>query len=123
MIGTAGAFGYRAFTSGPGGSANPPVIKADTTPAKIVPPAATPADAQGKPFQERIGTTTTERIVPREEQPVSLPVPPQPRPGAPQTAFAPTGGGPRWSRRRPRRRPAPSTSRSACGPRRSVRTR
>ena len=92
VIGTAGAFGYRAYTSGPGGSANPPVIKADTTPAKIVPPAAAPADAQGKPFQERIGTTTTERIVPREEQPVSLPVPPQPRPGAPQTAFAPTGG-------------------------------
>ena len=39
VIGTAGAFGYRAYTSGPGGSANPPVIKADTTPAKIVPPA------------------------------------------------------------------------------------
>ena len=94
VIGTAGAFGYRAFTSGPGGSANPPVIKADTTPAKIVPPAAAPADAQGKPFQERIGTATTERIVPREEQPVSLPVPPQPRPGAPQTAFAPTGAPP-----------------------------
>ena len=93
VIGTAGAFGYRAFTSGPGGSANPPIIKADTAPAKIVPPAATPTDAQGKPFQERISGTGTERVVPREEQPVSLPVPPQPRPNAPQNAFPPTGGG------------------------------
>ena len=38
VIGTAGAFGYRAFTSGSGAPANPPVIKADTAPAKIVPP-------------------------------------------------------------------------------------
>jgi len=96
VIGTAGAFGYRALTSSPGGSADPPVIKADTGQVKIVPPATPPADAQGnnKPFQERVATTTTERIVPREEQPVSLPVPPQPRPSAPQTAFAPTGAAP-----------------------------
>ena len=115
VIGTAGAFGYRAFTSGPGGSANPPVIKADTAPAKIVPPAATPTDAQGKPFQERIGTTTTERVVPREEQPVSLPVPPQPRPNAPQTAFAPTGGGALVA-------PPPSTSPGAFNEPKRVRT-
>ena len=94
VIGTAGAFGYRAFTSGSGGSTNPPTIKADTSPSKIVPPAPATADATGKPFQERLGTATTERIVPREEQPVSLPVPPQPRPNAPQTAFAPTGNAP-----------------------------
>ena len=115
VIGTAGAFGYRAFTSGPGGSANPPVIKADTAPAKIVPPAATPADAQGKPFQERIGTATTERIVPREEQPVSLPVPPQPRPGAPQNAFAPTGAAPLVA-------PPPSTPPGAFNEPKRVRT-
>jgi hypothetical protein len=115
VIGTAGAFGYRAFTSGPGGSANPPGIKADTAPAKIVPPAATPADAQGKPFQERIGTTTTERIVPREEQPVSLPVPPQPRPNAPQTAFAPTGAAPLVA-------PPPSTPPGAFNEPKRVRT-
>lgn len=90
VIGTAGAFGYRAFTSGPGGSANPPVIKADTGPAKIVPPTAPSADAQSKPFQERVGAASV--VMPREEQPVSLPVPPQPRPSAPQNAFPPTGG-------------------------------
>ena len=115
VIGTVGAFGYRAFTSGPGGTANPPVIKADTAPAKIVPPVAAPADAQGKPFQERIGTTTTERIVPREEQPVSLPVPPQPRPSAPQTAFAPSASAPLVA-------PPPSTPPGAFNEPKRVRT-
>lgn len=77
VIGTAGAFGYRAFTTNSGTSASPPVIKADTTPAKIVPPVAN-ADAQGKPFQDRIGAAPApERVVSREETPVSLPVPPR----------------------------------------------
>jgi hypothetical protein len=78
VVGTAGAFGYRAFT-GSTGPTNPPVIKADTTPAKIVPAApAQGTDASGKPFQERIGATgaTPERVVSREEQPVSLQVAP-----------------------------------------------
>jgi hypothetical protein len=75
VIGTAGAFGYRSFTNSSAATANPPVIKADTTPAKIVPPTATAsADAQNKPIQDRIGAPGTERVVPREEQPVSLPV-------------------------------------------------
>lgn len=78
VIGTAGAFGYRAYTTGSSGPANPPVIKADTTPAKIVPPAPANADASGKPFQDRVGAAPApERVVSREEQPVSLPVTPQ----------------------------------------------
>jgi len=92
VIGTAGAFGYRAFT-GPSTESAPPVIKADPTPAKTT-PVAPSADAQDKPFQERVGapgTVQTERIVPREEAPVAQPVPnatpwptpPQPRAGAP----------------------------------------
>jgi hypothetical protein len=93
VIGTAGAFGYRAYTSGTGGTSSPPVIKADTTPAKTVPPAPAPAptaDAQGKPFQDRIGgTDTATRTAPREEQPVALPAAPRaaaplPSPTAPQ---------------------------------------
>jgi hypothetical protein len=86
IIGTAGAFGYRAFTSGSGASPNPPVIKADPTPAKTVPaPTATAsADSQGKPFQDRVAApAAAERVVPREEQPVSLPVAP-PAPSAPR---------------------------------------
>ena len=90
VIGTAGAFGYRAFTSPSTGSDNPPVIKADTTPAKIVPPAPASSDAAAKPFQERIAGGGSERVVPREEQPVSLPLPPRANAPAatPQGAFA-----------------------------------
>ncbi len=86
VVGTAGAFGYRAFTGG-SGPANPPVIKADPTPAKIVPAQPQLASASDKPFQERIGATATapERVVPREEQPVSLPIQ-QPRAAAPAMA-------------------------------------
>jgi len=99
LIGTAGAFGYRAFT-GPSAGSAPPIIKADPTPAKST-PASPSADAADKPFQERVGapgTVQTERIVPREEAPVSQPVPqvgtaPWPAPpragaGAPPAAVA-----------------------------------
>jgi hypothetical protein len=87
VIGTAGAFGYRAFTSNSGGTSSPPVIKADPTPAKTIPAPTTTASADpSKPFQDRIGApASAERVVPREEQPVSLPVaPPVPRVTAPQ---------------------------------------
>jgi hypothetical protein len=86
VIGTAGAFGYRAFTSGSHAPAVPPVIKADPTPAKTVPtpPPQANAEAPSKPFQDRVAAPT-ERIVPREEQPVSLPIAPAaPRVTAPQ---------------------------------------
>lgn len=88
VIGTAGAFGYRAFT-GPSSDAPPPVIRADPNPSKSAP--ATTADAQDKPFQDRVGTpgaVQTERIVPREEAPVAQPVPsPQPQQMAPLGAW------------------------------------
>ncbi|TMJ01134.1 MAG: SPOR domain-containing protein [Alphaproteobacteria bacterium] len=87
VIGTAGAFAYRAYTSGSGSSSTPPIIKADPTPAKTVPAApAAAASADGKPFQDRIGAqASAERVVPREEQPVSLPIAPAaPRVTAPQ---------------------------------------
>src|SRR5207244_2159268 len=73
VVGTAGAFGYRAYTSGSSAPANPPIIKADPTPAKTVPAAPAPtASADSKPFQDRIGAqASAEKVVPREEQPVS----------------------------------------------------
>src|SRR5438128_787690 len=55
VIGTAGAFGYRAFTSGGSAPTNPPVIKADPTPPKTVPAPATTASVDSKPIQDRIG--------------------------------------------------------------------
>ena len=103
LVGTAGAFGYRAFTGG-SGDATPPIIKADPTPAKIM-AAAPPADAN-KPIQDRVGAATpvqTERIVPREEPPVAVPVAPQqqaaPAPVAPFGAVAPAPPSPNEPKR------------------------
>jgi hypothetical protein len=67
VVGTAAAFGYRAMFGISGTAMPPPVIKADTKPTKIVPA----TDASTKPIQDRVGVKT-ERIVPREEQPVEL---------------------------------------------------
>jgi hypothetical protein len=78
VLGTAGAFGYRAMFGGPGTSGPPPVIKADPNPTKIVPA----TDARAKPIQDRIGG---ERMVSREEQPIQMPD--TARGGAPRTVF------------------------------------
>jgi hypothetical protein len=70
VVGTAGALGYRAMF-GSSGSAPPPVIKADTTPSKVVPPAATAQS--NKLINDRIGEKIqSEKLVSREEQPVDL---------------------------------------------------
>ena len=97
VIGTAGAFGYRAFTSGSGAPANPPVIKADTTPAKIVPPRrrdpARKRAGQAVPGSHRRGRRRAERIVSREEQPVALPTAARAPVGA-SRRFAPAASAP-----------------------------
>jgi cell division protein FtsN len=69
VIGTGGAFAYRTYVSAPR-SGEVPVIKADPTPIKVVPP--TTADAANKLIQDRLGTAGTETLVPREEQPVDV---------------------------------------------------
>jgi hypothetical protein len=64
VVGTAGAFTYRA-TFGKGGSSSPLVIKRDPAPTKM---AVAQSDAQSsKPALERV-----ERIVPREEHPLDV---------------------------------------------------
>lgn len=68
VIGTAGAFAYRSYTSGPKGE--PPVIRADASPSKVVPPAPS-KDPSGKVITDRIGQSG-ERVVSREEQPVDV---------------------------------------------------
>ncbi len=84
IIGTAGAFGYRALF-GSSGSSPPPVIKADATPSKIVPATA---NASGKQITDRLGAPS-ERLVSREEQPIDLkekaPQPVFPNPPSPST--------------------------------------
>ncbi len=74
VVGTAAAFGYRAVFSGAGSVIPPPVIKADVRPSKVVPA----TDPNNKPIQDRIGVKT-EKIVPRQEEPVQQAAPGQPR--------------------------------------------
>jgi SPOR domain len=70
VLGTAGAFGYRTI-SGPSAPATaPPVIKADTTPSKIVP--SVNEQQSNKLIQDRVGGSQGERMVSREEQPVEV---------------------------------------------------
>jgi hypothetical protein len=67
VLGTAGAFGYRAMFHG-GSDGPPPLIRADNTPTKVAP---TPtADASSKSINDRLGSG--ERMVSREEQPIDL---------------------------------------------------
>ena len=69
VIGTAGAFGYRALFGTSSVSGPPPVIKADTAPSKIVPAAA----QSGKQITDRVNDKGIgEKLVSREEQPVAV---------------------------------------------------
>jgi hypothetical protein len=68
VLGTGGAFAYRTYV-GSARTGEPPVIKADTSPTKIVPAAA---DSNAK-VPDRLATGDgTEKIVPREEAPVDV---------------------------------------------------
>jgi SPOR domain len=73
VIGTAGAFGYRALFGSSDHSGPPPVIKADATPSKIV-PATTSKDAKsGKLIYDRVNNGgQNEKLVSREEAPVDI---------------------------------------------------
>lgn len=72
ILGTAGAFGYRALFGSSSSGSPPPVIKAETAPSKIVP--ATAKDAQSnKLITDRVTGPQGEKLVSREETPVSRP--------------------------------------------------
>ena len=70
IVGTAGAFGYRALFGSSGSRVPPPVIKADNTPIKVVPSAASKDPQSSKMITDRVGDRQAERLVPREEQPL-----------------------------------------------------
>jgi hypothetical protein len=93
VVGTAAAFGYRAWTGPSATTGEPPVIKAEQTPTKVVP--ATPSgDAQlSKQVYDRVGDRGGERMVPREEQPIDPRSAARPPSGA-QTGVLPPLGGP-----------------------------
>ena len=69
VVGTGAAFAYRTYVGTPR-SGEPPIIRADAGPTKIVP---SPADSASKtPDRMPGGGDGTEKIVPREEAPVDI---------------------------------------------------
>ncbi|WP_328516520.1 SPOR domain-containing protein [Tardiphaga alba] len=84
IVGTGGAFAYRTFV-GPTRSGEPPVIKAEPGPNKIIPPSATAASDSGKQL-DRLASGQ-ERLVPREETPVN--VQDATKAGGPRVVFPP----------------------------------
>ncbi len=73
VIGTAGAFGYRALFGSSGSSGPPPVIKADATPSKIVPAARSKDPQNSKLIYDRVSERGQgEKVVSREEQPMEM---------------------------------------------------
>jgi len=73
VVGTAAALGYRAVFGPSSAPTNPPVIKADNAPSKIVP--ATPNQDAGKTITDRVGSGGNgqiEKLLSREEQPVPV---------------------------------------------------
>ena len=68
VVGTGAAFAYRTYVGSPR-SGEPPIIKADTSPTKVVP---APADGSAKLPDRMASNDGTEKIVPREEAPVDV---------------------------------------------------
>lgn len=97
VLGTAGAFGYRALFGSSGSHLPPPVIKADTTPSKVVPSTAGKDAQSNKLITDRLSDRgQDEKMVPRQEQPVDIKessAMPQTAQGLPQSApLAPAMG-------------------------------
>jgi hypothetical protein len=68
VVGTGGAFAYRTYM-GSARSSEPPIIRADASPTKVVP--APSGDGAAK-VPDRMTTGGAEKIVPREEAPVDV---------------------------------------------------
>lgn len=84
VVGTLGAYAYRSFMS-PSRSGAPPIIKADTTPNKIVPPKKD-GESGSKAIYDRIGgsgNSASATLVPREEAPVDV----KPSASSPRVVF------------------------------------
>jgi hypothetical protein len=70
VFGTAGAYAFRSYYTSPSATQPPPVITADTsTPTKIV-PAGDPQAS--KTVQDRVANAEKERVVSKQEEPVTL---------------------------------------------------
>ena len=105
LLGTAGAYAYRSYSSHAGIKEPPPVITADnSTPTKVVPPQSG-ENRSNKPISERFANANgNEQLVSRQEEPVAvkepgtaatprvvLPAPVQPTPPGPPVQSAAPG--------------------------------
>ncbi len=81
VVGTGAAFAYKTYVGSPR-SGEPPIIKADNTPTKIVP---APTDSSAKVPDRMVTGDGTEKIVPREEAPVDVAA----KAGGPRVVFPP----------------------------------
>jgi hypothetical protein len=81
VVGTGAAFAYRSYVGSPR-SGEPPIIKADNSPTKIVP---APADSVAKTPDRMVTGDSTEKIVSREEAPVDVTA----KAGGPRVVFPP----------------------------------
>ncbi|MDH2342228.1 SPOR domain-containing protein [Bradyrhizobium sp. SSUT77] len=81
VIGTGAAFAYKTYVGSPR-SGEPPIIKADNTPTKVVP---APSDSSAKVPDRMVTGDGTEKIVPREEAPVDV----NAKVGGPRVVFPP----------------------------------
>ena len=91
ILGTAGAYGYRTYYSG-ARPTDAPIIAAEKSPNKMV-PAAAGGDSQSGKSVERIGAAN-ERVVTRQEEPVTLSDPNGPRVVLPAPFTTSPGPGP-----------------------------
>ena len=80
VVGTAGAFAYRALTGSSDGG-QPPVIKADNAPSKVAPAPQSAGNASKGVIYDRAERPQGERVVSREEQPIEMR---EARPSAPK---------------------------------------
>jgi SPOR domain len=81
VVGTGAAFAYRTFVGSPR-SGEPPIIRADNSPTKVVP---APSDAGAKTPDRMLPGDGGEKLVSREETPVDV----NSRSGAPRVVFPP----------------------------------
>lgn len=98
VLGTAGAFGYRAMFGTPAMPALPPIIKAEGGPTKIIPSDAKSQDTAAHQA-DATNAGSGERLVSREERPVDIPPPvtstaPRPVSTVPVFPDPPAMGGP-----------------------------
>jgi hypothetical protein len=81
VVGTGAAFAYRTYVGSPR-SGEPPIIKADNSPTKVVP---APSDGVAKTPDRMVSGDGTEKLVSREETPVDVTT----KAGGPRVVFPP----------------------------------